>query len=352
MAGITGRQVDIAFAKFGLNSWGVAASVTKGIYFNSDGGLKLAPTIIDDDAFGQIFVEQAEVGDVAPPSPSFGGTSRYDDHSYIWDALAMGSPAAVTIATSAAGQTTSWTHQFNLADVIDGLGLTLAVDKTLYVEELTNAKVFGWDEQDGSGGMISRSYKVIGSKTTNISSVNINSTVGGANYPALGNRIFKKQGVFRMNKHAAAGLAAGDIVKAETVKFSWERPQDSPHIFGQDFVDEPADNGFPTFSVDVGYPRMNTPAANSLYAGLRDGTAWKADWTFTGALINSTDAYKKLYEWPYLQLESFEATITGANQVKPKATFKARMAPTSPTGMAFVRPFRLTRIMQQSVVAF
>jgi hypothetical protein len=352
MAGITGRQVDIAFAKFAVNSWGVAASVTKGMYFSSDGGLKLAPTIIDDDAFGQVFVEQAEVGDVQAPAPTFGGISRYDDYSYIWDALAMGSPTAATISTSAAGQVTSWLHTFDLADVIDGLGVTLAIDKVQYVEELTSAKVYGWDEAPGAGGMMQRTYKVIGSKTTNISSVNINSTIGGATFPALGNRIFRKQGVFRMNKHTAGALAAGDAVKAETVKFAWERPQDSPHVFGQDYVDEPADNGFPTFSLDVGYPRMNTIAANSLYAGLRDGTAWKADWTFNGAFINSTDQYKKLYQWPYLQLEAFEAPVVGANQIKPKATFKARMAPTSPAGMAFIRPFRLTRIQLNSPVAF
>jgi len=160
------------------------------------------------------------------------------------------------------------------------------------------------------------------------------------------------QGVFRMNKNSAGALGASDVVKAEKIKFDWDRPQDAPHVFGQDYVDEPADNGFPTFSIEVNYPRMNTVASNSLFAGLRDATTFKADLTFLGVFINSTDQYKKLYQWPFIQLEEFEAATVGANQVKPKATFKARMAPTSPTGMAFVRPFRLTRIMTQSVVAF
>jgi hypothetical protein len=97
---------------------------------------------------------------------------------------------------------------------------------------------------------------------------------------------------------------------------------------------------------------MTTASANSMRDGLRDATAFKADWTFLGSYINSTDQYKVLYQFPYIQLTDFEAPVTGANQVKPKATFSARLAPTSPTGMAFVNPFKLTRIQVNSVVAF
>jgi len=155
-----------------------------------------------------------------------------------------------------------------------------------------------------------------------------------------------------MNLHTAGALAAGDAVKAESIKLTFERTQDAPHVYGQDFVDEPADHGHPTASLEVRYPRMNTPSANSLYAGLRSATAFKADWIFTGPLINSTDAYKQTWQFPFLQLESWNALAEGANQVKPVATYALALAATSPTGMAFVRPIRMTRIMTQSVVAF
>jgi hypothetical protein len=97
---------------------------------------------------------------------------------------------------------------------------------------------------------------------------------------------------------------------------------------------------------------MTQTSADSLEAGLRDATAWKADWTFSGSFINSTDTYQKKYQWPYLQLETFETPTEGATQVKPRAVFMARQAPTSPAGMAFIRPFRLTRITVNSVDAF
>lgn len=352
MAGVTGRQADIAFAKFAANSWGVAASVTKGVYFQSDGGLTLRPAIIADDAMGQAFLEQTEVGNIEAPTPSFSAVSRYEDHTYIWEACAMGSPAAVTLSNSADGETTSWSHVMDLAPTNDGLGVTVAIDRVRYVEELTSAKIHGWSETNGEGGLMRETFKVVGSKPTITSSININSTVAGANYPALSNRIMMKQGVLRMNLHGGNSLVATDAVKAESFTFDWDRPQDAPHVYGQDYVDEPADNGFPTFRVEVMYPRMIQTSAESLRNGLANASAWKADLTFSGAYINSTDRYTKLYQFPYLQLEEFETPLAGANQVKPRAVFMARKAPTSPLGMPFVNPFRLTRIMVNSVHAF
>ena len=321
--GVTGREVAIAFAKFAANSWGVAASVTKGIFFASDGGLKLSPDIIEDDAFGQTFIRAHDVGNVQAPAVNFAGRARYDDHSYIWDAVAMGSPATVSISTSATGQVTSWLHVMDLAKNINGLGLTIAIDKTLYVEELTSAKVHGFDIENGQGGMMQQTWRTIGSKTTNISSVNINSTVGGASFPALSNRILMKHGTFRMNAQGGGSLGSTDAVQAESIKLAFNRPQDAPFVFGQDYVVEPADNGFPTATLEVTYPRMNTTSANSLYASLRDATAYKADWTFLGSYINSTDQYKRLFQFPYLQLTAFEAPVAGANQVKPRYQLRA-----------------------------
>src|SRR5688572_29761826 len=128
MAGVTSREMRMAFQKFGANSWGAAASVTKGAYFQSDGGLTYQPARVNDEAFGQAFLADGDLGDVAPPDVTLTQRARYADYSYVWDALAMGSPAAVTISTSAVGQATSSLHVVDLAANIDGLGLTSAID--------------------------------------------------------------------------------------------------------------------------------------------------------------------------------------------------------------------------------
>ena len=171
--GQTGRTMKLAFAKYGTNSWGTAASVTKGIYFETDGGLQYKPQMVTDNAFNQAFIGTADPGLVEAPSLSYPGRTRYDDYQYVFEACAMGSPSAVVISTSASGQVTSWSHQFDLADTIDGLGVTIAMDKNLFVDELTSAKVFGFELTQADNGAMQTTFKVIGSKPTNISSVKI-----------------------------------------------------------------------------------------------------------------------------------------------------------------------------------
>lgn len=351
--GVTGREVNMAFAKLPANSWGVAASVTKGVYFSSTAGMRYAPQRVNDESFGQGFLGRGSLGDVDAPDLTYTGRSRYDDHTYIWDALVMGSPAAVTLSNSATGQTPSFSHVIDMARTTDGLALTLAADKSLFVDELTSAKVYGFSETVGTGGVMDVSYKVLGSKPTNISSINIAATVTGASYPSLANRVFRLQGTFRLNLNSGGSLGASDAQQIEAFAFEMERPQDAPHVFGQDYVIAPADNGFPTLKIKVTYPRMTASSASSLYAFLRSDTLLKADMTFLGAYINSTDQYKKLYQFPALELDETNGfDVTGAQQVKPEATFMAKLATTSPTGMAFVNPLRLTRIMTTSIVAF
>ena len=353
MAGVTGREVKgLAFAKFGTNSWGVAASVTKGTYFQSDGGMTFAPQRVNDDAFGQTFLSEGDFGNIDAQNVTWPTRARYESHEYILEALAMGSPAAVTISTSASGQVTSWLHQIDLAPGIDGLGITAAVDKGLFVDELTSAKVFGFMWDVGENGVMDEKFKVLGTKTTNISSTNINSTVHGASFPALNDRVFMKQGTFRMKVASAGALGSSDAVAIEKFEFEFDRPQDAPHVFGQDYIYEPADNGFPKIGFTVSYPRMNTVTANSLYQALRDDQTFKADLTFLGPYINSTDQYKVLYQFPCIEIDEWSAPLKGPNQVKPVAKFTCKKAATSPTGMAFVNPFRLTRIMVNSVAAF
>jgi hypothetical protein len=59
------------------------------------------------------------------------------------------------------------------------------------------------------------------------------------------------------------------------------------------------------------------------------------------------------YEFPQLELDETNGfDIEGATQVKPQATFSAKMAATSPANMPVVNPFRLTLINAQAASAF
>ena len=351
MAGVTMREGASAFGKFATNSWGVAVAVSKGWYPESDGGLKQAPEYVDDQSFGQMFLGQAEVGNFAVQDLSIATPAKYNSNEHVLEACAMGSPATVTISTSAAGQVTSWLHVIDLAASIDGLGITLAFDKKLYVDEVVSAKVYGF-EMGADGSVMKETFKFMGTKPTNISSTNINSTVWGATYPALRNRIFTKNGTFRINAQSAGSLVAADAVAIETCQVTFSRPQDAPFVYGSDTIYEPADQGFPEISIAVTFPRMSTVSANSFYAGQRDGTVYKADLTFQGDFINSTDRYTFVYQFPHLEAQETSQLAQGANQIKPDAMFKSKLAASSPSGIATNRPLRIRRTMVNSVHAF
>lgn len=357
MAGVTGRTVKMAFAKYATNSWGVAASVTKGVYFQSDAGMVQQPDIVEDESMGQVDLGLADRGNTNFVNLSLQGQSRYDDHNYILEALAMGSPNAVTVVSSvAANSLVATSHVIDLADVIDGLGVTIASDLGNYVKEVTSAKVVGFEESIDAGGSVQmETFTVIGSDATTQSSININSTVGGANFPALSNRILKKHGTFRINAQSGGGLGAGDAHRnVDSVRFTFARGMDLSHELGYATGVEPAQNAFSTYSLEVTYNRMTTVSANSLRAALTDGTVFKADWTSTGAYINSTTRFSKTYEFPQIEVIGFEDTVDGPGQVKPRVTYKISKPSAAPTGMSgLTRPFRLTRVMlTNSVIAF
>jgi len=355
MPGTSGLELKgFAFAKVGLNSWGVAASVTKGTRFLDDGAVKYSPIFVEDRSFGETELGPAEYGDLNPTNATLTGQARYEDHNHILRALAMGSPATVAISTSAAGQVTSWRHVIDMAPSIDGLAATFAFDKKLFTEEITTAKVCGFGETVGEGGIINETFQILGVAPTDISSININSTIYGASYPALTGKLFRNQGVVRMNLQSGGALGASDtLVFTGAIEFTFNRPHDSVFAYGSRDIIEPGANEFPVISARIMLERANTVTVNSLRVGLRAGTAWKADVTYSGAFINSTDRYSRLYQFPYVEIQDHDTRAAGAGQIKPIAVAMLKKPAAAPTGMTGVtHAFRLTEVKVNSVHAF
>jgi len=352
---LSGREVTMAFGVLGTNSWGVPTSVTRRVYFESDAGLSSSAAYVDDQSFGQTFMGPADVGDFAPPQATLAGQAYYDHSDYILEAMAMGSPNAVTVVSSqAASSLVAYSHIIDLAPNTNGRAITIATDKVNVVEELTSAKVAGFGFGIGQGGVLSKRVSVLGGKSTIASTVNTRSAVAAsAVAPALANRIFRKQGVFRMNTQAAGALGVGDTLEVEEVTFEFTRPLAPAAVYGSDYTIEPLDDGFPSATLNVRFPRANTVSVNSFYAAHAAGTPFKASLTCTGGYINSTTQRSFAVEFPHLEpVQVPEHTAQGAGQLKSGMQFVAKQASAAPTGFAHTRPFRLTRVTTQSLVAF
>lgn len=357
--GVTGREATMAIGILGANSWGVATSVTRRVYFESDAGMTSQVEYVDDQSFGQTFLGPADVGDFQPIDVTMTGQAYYDHFDNWLDALALGSPAAATAISSqgAAGSMVAYRHIIDMAPNTDGRGLTVASDKKLYVEEITSAKCYGISFGVGQGGVITKAYKFLGGKSTNGSTINTRSAVAASPVaPTLANRIMRAQGQVRMNLQSAAALGASDVL-ADVTDFTWdfERPLEPMMTFGANYTAEPLNNGFPSVKFTLNFRQATTVSTNSFYALTQLGTPLKADITFTGAYCNSTDARKLVIEMPHVEpIGPLDFTVRGAEQSKPSMSFQAKLAATSPTGMSVVNPCRFTRVtyMTNSAAAF
>ena len=152
---------------------------------------------------------------------------------------------------------------------------------------------------DRRRGVAEQSFKVLGSKPTNVSSININSTVYGASYPALNGKIFRKQGTFRVNVQSGGALGASDAIPMETVDLDLERPQDADVRHGTGLHHRTGDNEFPLPSVKVRVPAdEHAERQFRCMAAARRTGASRATGSGAGAFINSTDQLtRKLYQF-------------------------------------------------------
>lgn len=341
MPGITGQQVNFGWAW--CNTWGTPASVTTGALVASTEGMDGGPTIVSDDAFNQAFLGEGEVGTFPVITPEIGMQMRYEGTVPKWIAAAMGSAAAPSSLSSGANSITAFAHVVTLAQSVSKM-LTLAVDESQYVLEVQSAKLRGFTVRVGENGRMTIGFPSIGNKPVYNSAVNTNSTVAGVAVQTIGTRMYFHQGVIRMNVQGAGALdAAASNSLVRDLSFGFNVPLSQDYVAGLQTISEPLNDGWHEFPVEMTFAQMNTVTANSLSRAFQAGSVFKADATFTSGLyINSTTQYAFKAEWPALQVMGFRAPVTGHNQVRPSVTFAAKQAASSPTGMAFVQPLRIT----------
>ena len=347
MSGVTGREMKVAWAR--ATTWGSAASVTRGILLMSSDGIDDKPKLVDDDAFNQQFRGEAEVGDRDPVSTELKATMRFEGID-SWLAQAMGSVAAPTVVSSiAASSLVAYSHVITLSDELTHFS-TLAFDFTQYIAEVPTFRLRGFTISVGSEGRLDISFPIVGSRVVYDSTINTNSTVGGATAATIGNRAMRKNARIRLNAQGASALGGGDVLSlVKDFQLSYSRPlaQDD-HVVGDDVIAEPDDDGFAEMEFQLNFARMNTISANSMAIAFGAGSTFKGDLLLNGPYINSTTRRSLTLEMPALQAYDFKAPVTGHNQVRPSVTLRMKRAASAPSGMAFTAPLRATLINANS----
>jgi hypothetical protein len=346
----TGAEVKVGYAF--ATTWGTAASVTKQLLMSANDGMEDGvPQLVVDEGINQDFRMEDEAGDRKAASFDLTTRARYEATDALF-AAACGSAATPAVVSSAgASSLVAYRHVVTLAKALTHM-ITFAVDMKNYVVEVPTARVKGFTLKVGDNGVMDVTFPMVGAYTNYTSSININSTIGGAAAPQAGTRLFRKNGTLRMNAQSAGSLVAGDAFSAilREMTFTYTRSLvDDDTVFSQDYIISPDDNDFPDLTLDLKFARMSSACANSLAIGLQAVTAFKADLDFLGTYINSTTRREWKMEMPCLQLVSYKAPFSGHQQVRPEASLALRQASAAPTGMAGItNPFQLTIVNANS----
>ncbi len=337
----SGLEIRAALKK--AAAWGtpVACGANDGVLLTGD-SLKRAIESHLDDSLGQPFVTGRDQGEIKAE----GGLEaylRYDSLDLLI-ALAMGATGG---APTQQGATAAYAQKFTLADGLDGLFATLAVNKQVNVFEYPSAKITGFTIKGEMGKPVEVSFGVLADDEDPASATNDLTSFANVTYAETANRVLMSQGVFRLNDESGAALASPtDDIYPSAFELSLKRNLKGSYVAGgADKIDEPANEGLPEVTLKLTFPRYT---ATTFLTALGSDTRKKMDIVFTGALIESTYNREFKLRFPHLALVNAEAA-TAEGQIVHPLEFSCLATDTAPSGMTgILKPFEADVINKRS----
>ncbi len=337
MAGeITGREFVCALRKAAAWHTPVACGAGHGVLILSD-GIKVNVDSELDDSAGQAWINEADPG-LMNISGSLEAYMRYEGFDTAL-ALIMG----IAGAPSQIDATAAYENSYKLASNIDTFYGTLAMQKlSTVVWEFPSVKLHGFKLSGEMNKPLKIGLDLVGDRLDRGSVVNTTTTMGTVTVPDKKNRIImNKDSVFRMNDQSAGALNSTDEIHPSSFELVFNRPMDAEATAGQDGVDEPADNGFPTATLNLKFPRYNA-ANNSFFADWEAFTSKKMDVTFSGHDIESGNTYMFRIMLPHLKIDNPEAAVSGAGKIPFSMQCNILGAAAAPLGMTgIVEPLQI-----------
>ncbi len=339
---LSASGVNVKAAVAAAATWGTAVAVgaNNGVLIKPH-TLKKTRQALIDDSLGLYFPQNsvnAQVkceGDI----PSY---LRYDGLDLLI-ALAMGATAGVPTQQ---GTTTAYAQTFSLANTLDGLFATFAVDNQINIDEYTSVKITGFQIKGQVGKPLEISFHAQAMDRITNSTVNTLATFGNVTYFETGNRLLYSQGVFRLNNASDVALGSSNAVYPDNFTFEFKRKMAGKYSTGatMDVIDEPTNDGLPEITLKLEFPRYH---ANTYFTDWDAATNLKMDMTFTGGNIASTYNRSFKISLPNMKISNVELPMA-AGILKHPLEFQCLGTPTAPAGMTVTNPFEIDVVNQMS----
>lgn len=255
-------------------------------------------------------------------------------------ALGFGTAGAPTTV-----DTTAKLHKLKLANQLDGILATLAMQKGFEVHEFTTIKVVGISFKCAQGGRAEITFKLIAHDVNLNTSTgtNNNTTISSVTLPANREFLQFRQLTVRVNAQSGGALAGSDAIYVSEISLDIDRSMKADDVttrFGNK-VDEPLQNDFSKITGNLVFSKyMNdSPGGNAaLYAATLAKTAQKMDWTFVAdSLAGSvTQKFQWAFLFPNLKFTEGAPVVGGAGLLGWQVGFEAFRCTAAPTGMTGV----------------
>lgn len=337
----SGTESKAAIRKSSI--WGIAIQCGAG-----DGVMILPSEIkktresIAEDSIGTYFATVLDQG-VVRAEGDLSAYLRYDGLD-LMIALAMGATAG---APAQQGATGAYAQSFKLANSLDGLMATLAVDNEVNVDECPSVKVAGITIRGEVGRPLEIAFHLIANDRITGSSTNTHQSMDSVTYFETANRALFSQAVFRMNAQSGSALSDSDRVYPSAFTLRLDRKLKGFHTLGTDAntIDEPSNDGQPECTLSLTFPRY-TGATH--FSDWDAATQKKLDIALTGTTIESS--YKRTLKimLPNLAYKGAELPMRRGVLEHP-VEFNCLSCASAPAGMSNVTmPFQIDVINRQS----
>lgn len=338
MAGAIGVNIGYAIKK--ASAWGtaVAAGANNGLLLKPT-TLKRSADVIIDDSMGTYFTTDGTPGAVKVEGdiPAY---LRYDG----LDELIAGffGTAGVPSTHTAGTLSKDFLYKFNTS--LDGIFWTFVKKMVNYVAEFPSAKIQSLTIKGEVGKPLEIIAKIIANNVVYNTTTGTNTltTFNSVTIRETANRIQFGQGIFRLNSQSGAALAVGD--KVYPIAFELNLDRNMSGVYGQyttgisgnsqDLIDEPTNNGKPSVSLKLTFPRHATLASTvpAFLTGLNNDSRYKGDIVFTGGIIEGAIPRMFAMEFPNMQLKNVDIT-DAQGIIQEPIEFACHSALAAPTGM-------------------
>lgn len=332
----SGLEVKAAVKKAATWGTAVACGAGDGVLLTGD-TLKRTIESLADDSLGLPFGEQRDQGEIKVEG-ALSAFLRYDGLDLLI-ALAMGETSGAPTQPDAVGAPNTYQQTFKLADALDGIFGTVAVNKKVNVFEYSTCKIAGFTIRGEMGKPIEIDLDVIANDEIYNSSTNSLTSFANVTYPERENRALMSQGVFRLNDQSAAALADTDKIYPQGFELSFKRNLKGDYVAGQNNkIIEPLNDGLPEIKLKLTFPRYTE---TTYLSALGSDTRKKMDIVLTGALIEATYYRTFKLQLPHLALLNAEHA-TEKGQIIHPLEFDCLATPTAPSGMTGItKPFQV-----------